>query len=558
MRSSFSCLLISDHNLDNFAAYLANDPDWPTIVPIKTGYGQVMQVLTEPRDGDMAIVDMTILWTRPESTIESFRRLARFEAVSISQVLVEVDEFCERIRQAREGLGSIFFPSWIMPASFHGYEMLDLRDGLGVKSALLKMNIRLAQQMRLDPGFFLLDSDSWISAAGPKACNSKAWYMGKLAFGNEVLKAACRQVKSAFRGICGKAKKLIVLDLDDTLWGGTVGDIGWKALQLGGHDPLGEAFADFQEALKSFQNRGIILGIVSKNEESIAIEALQSHPEMRLRTDDFAGWRINWSDKATNLIDLVAELNLGLDAVVFIDDNPVERARVREALPEVTVPEWPEDKMLYKKALWELDCFNNPFASVEDASRTQTYVSERKRQVLKKQIGSLEDWLKTIGLKVVLEEMTEANLPRTAQLLNKTNQMNLSTRRLREPELKSWAFESGRKLWTLRVSDKYGESGLTGIVSMEEEGSSGRIVDFVLSCRVMGRKIEELMLAVVISQARKQGLREVYAKYIQTPKNKPCFEFLQRSGFQIREETIFYWDVSRDYLPPPHIEVVSA
>jgi len=183
--------------------------------------------------------------------------------------------------------------------------------------------------------------------------------MGKLAFGNEVFKEAVKHVKSSLRGIRGKARKIVILDLDDTLWGGIVGDLGWRDLNLGGHDPVGEAFVDFQKTLKSLLNRGIILGIVSKNEESVALDALQNHPEMVLRPDDFAGWKINWSDKAMNIVELVAELNLGLDAVVFIDDNPVERACVKETLPDVLVPEWPEDRMLYKKALLDLDCFNS-------------------------------------------------------------------------------------------------------------------------------------------------------------------------------------------------------
>jgi FkbH-like protein len=559
MKSPCTCLLISDHNMDNLAAYLANDPDWPAVVPVRTAYGQVVQTLAERRVETTAEpADMTVIWTRPESTIGSFRRLANFELISHDQILAEVDDFCAQVKEALEGLGTVLVMSWVMPAFSRGYEMLDLKDGLGLKSALMKMNLRLAQQLGAEPGFFILDCDSLVQAAGPRAYTPKSWYMGKLAYGNEVFKAATRQIKSAFRGLGGKAKKLVVVDLDDTLWGGIVGDIGWKAVNLGGHDPVGEAFADFQEALKSLQNRGVILGIVSKNDEATAMEAVQSHPEMRLRPDDFAGWRINWSDKAGNLVDLVTELNLGLDAVVFLDDNPVERARVREALPDVLVPEWPEDKTLYKKALLELDCFNSPSLSAEDAARTQMYVSERKREVLKKNVGSLEDWLRTIGLKVILEELNEVNLPRTCQLLNKTNQMNLSTRRLTEPELEAWLRGPGRKLWTLRVSDKFGDSGLTGIVGVEAEGPALMIVDFILSCRVMGRKIEELMLATAVRHAREHCLREVTARYLATAKNKPCLEFFQRSGFQVRDETVYYWTLEDEYAAPDYIEVVRA
>src|SRR5262249_53417094 len=158
------------------------------------------------------------------------------------------------------------------------------------------------------------------------------WYLGKIPFSNDVFKDAVSDVKTAIRGLSGQSKKLVILDLDDTLWGGIVGDIGWQDLVLGGHHPIGESLVDFQKELKALKNRGILLAVVSKNEESIALEAIRNHPEMVIKERDLVGWRINWNDKAANIADLVRELNIGLDSVVFVDDNPVERARVREAL----------------------------------------------------------------------------------------------------------------------------------------------------------------------------------------------------------------------------------
>src|SRR5262249_22447003 len=158
----------------------------------------------------------------------------------------------------------------------------------------------------------------------------RLWYLGKIPYANEVFKEAARDVKSALRGLAGKARKLVIVDLDETLWGGIVGEDGWEHIKLGGHDPASEALADFQRELKALTRRGILLGIVSKNEEAVALAAIDKHPEMVLRRSDFTGWRINWGDKAANIVDLVNELNLGIDSVVFIDDNPSERARVRE------------------------------------------------------------------------------------------------------------------------------------------------------------------------------------------------------------------------------------
>jgi FkbH-like protein len=328
---------------------------------------------------------------------------------------------------------------------------------------------------------------------------------------------------------------------------------------LGGHDPLGEAYVDFQRALKALTRRGIILGVVSKNEETVALNAIRNHPEMVLTLDDFAGWRINWSDKAQNVAELVAELNLGLDSVVFLDDNPVERARVREALPDVLVPELPEDVMLYVKTLAGLGVFDAPAISAEDAERTKMYVTDRQRNAIKTEVGSLDAWLETLGVTVTVRELDLATLPRTAQLLNKTNQMNLSTRRMTDAELMAWTQAADHRLWTVTVSDKFGDLGLTGIVSLEIDGTHGKIADYVLSCRVMGRKVEETMLAVVIDAARSMGLSEVYALYLPTAKNKPTLDFFRRSGWEFDEAAnTFRWDMANEYPVPKGIALDAA
>jgi FkbH-like protein len=254
-------------------------------------------------------------------------------------------------------------------------------------------------------------------------------------------------------------------------------------------------------------------------------------------------------------VDLVSDLNLGLQSAVFIDDNPVERARVSQALPEVFVPDWPQDKMLYKSALLDLRCFDTPSISQEDTQKTHLYSSERQRRDLKSQVGSLDEWLKSLKIAVKVEALNGINLSRTAQLLNKTNQMNLTTRRMTESELAAWAGQENHKLWTFRVADKFGDAGLTGIASLEVDDKIGRIVDFVLSCRVMGRKVEETMLHTVINYARAAGLAEVQARYIPTPKNKPCLSFFQVSGLAANGDNIFRWKLDREYPAPQQIEI---
>ena len=553
------CLLVSDFSLDNFAAYMRNDEDSPQVTPVVTPFGQVVQVLLGKNlERELVEPDVAVVWTQPHGVIQSFNQVLDYNSVSFDTVLAEVDDFCELIKNVKTSFRAIFVPLWVLPSYYRGYGMLDVKNDIGIANLLMRMNLRVADNMQEESSIYLLNTQKWIEDSVRNPFNPELWYMAKIPFGNDVFKQAVKDIKSALSGISGKAKKLIILDLDDTLWGGIVGDVGWENVVLGGHDPIGESFVDFQKALRALTNRGILLGLVSKNEESVALEAIQKHPEMVLKLEDFAGWKINWGDKAQNVLDLVSELNLGIDSVVFIDDSPVERARVREAVPEVFVPEWPQDKMQYRKALLGLRCFDTPVVSKEDLERTRMYVSERQRKSLKEQAGSLDEWYRTLETKVTVEELGDANLSRAAQLLNKTNQMNLSTRRMTQTEFVSWGHKEGRKLWVFRVSDKFGDAGLTGIISLEKEGRVGKITDFVLSCRVMGRKIEETMLHTLIAYARSLELEEVYARYAPTAKNRPCLRFFQNSDFENVDDSVFRWNLGRDYPKPEHIELTIA
>jgi FkbH-like protein len=558
-KKKFRCALISDFNADIFSGYLSNDEDLPVVDTTVAPFGQVMPLLMQEDleywKGDF---DFTVIWTRPEGVIKSFNDLLTFKKPSIKDILSEVDQFASLLSNICDKVQSVFIPTWIFPPFYRGFGMLDMKKDFGLSNTLMQMNLRLAEKLDRCSNVYLLDVQRWVITAGKYAFNPRLWYRGKIAFGNDVYKEAVKDIKSALRGIKGDSKKIIILDLDNTLWGGVVGDLGWENIILGGHDPIGEAYADFQITLKSLTNRGILLGIVSKNEETTALEAINSHPEMALTLKDFAGWKINWQDKAQNIIDLVSDLNLGLQSVVFIDDNPVEQARVRETLPEVLVPEWPDDSMLYKSTLLGLRCFDTPSISREDIERTKMYANEQQRDDLRKRLSSLDDWLTSLKIKIKIEELNETNLQRTAQLLNKTNQMNLATRRMTEGELLDWVKVDNRKLWVFRVSDKFGDSGLTGIISIEVKSNYCQIVDFILSCRVIGRKVEETMLFTAVQYARSLGLKDVKTEYIPTPKNKPCLDFWKKSGFQLNENgSLFTWDLRKEYDLPNQVEVLQ-
>jgi FkbH-like protein len=559
MRSSrLSCILLSDFNTSNFGSLLRNDPTDPRIELLDSPYGAVVQVLAEPdRFLTHGKADVAIVWTRLEAVSPAFERLVRGESVSSDAVIEDVDQFASLILKLRGKVSSVLVPSWTLPPDRRNFSLFGFNDPAGWDRVLLQANVRLAIALAGKSGFCLLNAQNWIGRVGKAAYNPKLWYLSKTPFSNALFREAVADTKSVLAGLLGHSKKILVLDLDDTLWGGITGDDGWQNLSLGGHDGIGEAFVDFQKELKALARRGVLLAIVSKNNEAIALEAIDKHPEMVLRREDFAGWRINWEDKAANLAKLVSNLNLGLDAAVFIDDNPSERARVRETLPEVFVPDWPDDKTLYASSLRALNCFNAPSVSQEDRSRTSSYVAERERQATLATVSSLDTWLETLDLMVEVEELSTDNLPRAVQLLNKTNQMNLQTRRMSEEEFAAWSQESGCKVWTFRVKDRFGDYGLAGLASLTVAANEGRIADFLLSCRVFGKKVEDAIFAILVSEARAIGTTVLTATYRPTAKNKPCLEFLERSGFhRDNEGATFSWNTAAEFNAPDHIRLV--
>ncbi len=551
MAEKKTVLLISDFTVDLLKGFL-NAPGDPALNAECAPFGQVMPLLMNPRDPvwqDQR--DVVIVWTRPQAVIPLFRKALNFEQVNLDELLAEVDAFCEPLKTLKDRANLVLVPQWQIPAWFRGMGVFDLKAKRGIRDILTRMNLRLSDNLAATAGFHVLDPENWTIDLGREAFSPKLWYLSKVPYDTRVFKAAADYFRLAVRAVFEPSRKLIILDLDETLWGGILGEVGWEHIQLGGHDPIGEAHVDFQQALKALTNRGIILAIASKNDEQTALEAIEKHPEMVLRKNLFSAWRINWEDKAQNIVSLVRELNLGLSSAVFIDDNPAERARVKEALPEVLVPDWPENKLLYKPALQSLTCFDAPSVSFEDSRRVTMYAEEKQRQESLTRMGDLDEWLRTLNVRLEIEELTEANLDRTVQLLNKTNQMNLSTRRLSESELLNWLGQGERKLWTFGVSDRFGDSGLTGIVSVEKDGDTVRIVDFILSCRVFGREIEHAMLHEAVCYARQNGARQVLARYLPTAKNKPCFDFLHHSGMTLAdEENTFVWNTAQEYPFP--------
>jgi FkbH-like protein len=397
-------------------------------------------------------------------------------------------------------------------------------QGHELRNHLYKLNLTLSEKS-IGTNIAVLDPTGWLVKQGANAISSPLWYLSKTPFHKNVFISAADACKSAINAFTGRSKKVLIVDLDDTLWGGIVGDDGIENLKVGGHDGIGEAYADFQMWLQRIKSWGVILCICSKNDEKIALEVFDKHSGMLLKKSDFVKWRINWDDKAKNIAELVKELNVGMDSVVFLDDNPAERDRVRTALQGIYVPEMPEDKMEYPAFIRSLNCFNSLHLTEEDNKRSELYKDEETRGNSKLNFTSVEDWINSLKIEVTFEELNELNLNRAEQLLNKTNQMNLRTRRLSKEELKKWNSQKDHWFYVVSVKDIFGDNGITGLLGFHKTTDGNIFIDdFVMSCRVMGRKIEDKMLDFV----KERSNSKVIAEYLPTEKNKPVKEFFNK------------------------------
>jgi len=528
-KNNVSINIISSFNHANFVSLLKNSSsfDWEIN---EVDYNQVFQTLTNSSAKMWKKrANITLIWTTPDSISSEFQKLQNKNAANSDLIKKDIDYFCSCVKSIKEYSDIVLVPNWILKQPNESNLAFAYSKNFGLEYNLSFMNYYLSEQLNKEKNFYILNSTKWLLNCGvSNAYNSKLWYLTKNPFSNDFFKHVISDLSNLYGSIKGLGKKLLILDLDDTLWGGIVGEVGWKNLRIGGHDHIGEAFRDFQIQIKSLKNQGIILALASKNDEATVIEAINSHPEMILSMEDFVTHRINWEDKAKNIVDIVEELNLGLQSVVFFDDSPFERARVQEVLPEVLVPKLPKDPTDYNTFLSTLRCFDTSHVTDEDKTRGKLYKSESKRTKLKQHLKSLPDWIKTLNLTIMIEKIKNENTPRAVQLLNKTNQMNLSTRRLSEQEFTRWVKMNSNNLWTIRATDKFGDYGIIGILSISIKDNVATLVDFILSCRVVGRYIEESMIEFIKEFCQKSNVNKIIGKYKKTEKNSLCYNFLNK------------------------------
>lgn len=322
-------------------------------------------------------------------------------------------------------------------------------------------------------------------------------------------------------------KKCIVVDLDNTLWGGIIGEDGMDGLKLSLTSP-GSSFLAFQQALLDHYHRGIILAINSRNNPEDAWEVIRNHPNQILKEYHFAAARINWDDKAKNIRELAEELNIGLDSMVFLDDDPTNRALVRALVPEVDVPELPVDPKEYTKFLHSLDYFTNEVVTDEDSMRGNLYVTERLRKESEKAYQSKEDFLKSLSLELTMYENNASCIPRLAQLTEKTNQFNTVKHPLTEAEIASYMASDDHLVFHARLCDTFGDYGVILFALIEKQGDIWNISSLLMSCRVFDRGVEDAFFAAIVQKAYTEGVSSITVAIEETAKNLPVREFVER------------------------------
>jgi FkbH-like protein len=416
------------------------------------------------------------------------------------------------------------------------FGVLDAQSGSGQAASIEQINQELRRLSGEHRGVYLLDYDGLIARHGRlRWRDERKWLTARMPIAADQLIHLAREWLRFVVPLTGKVAKALVVDLDDTLWGGVIGEEGMTGIRLGAEYP-GAAYQAVQRAMLDLHRRGILLAICSKNNPEDAMEVLENHPGMLLRPQHFAAMRINWNDKAQNLREIAAELNVGIDALAFLDDNPVEREQIRSAIPEISVIDPPDGPHQHAAILRDCPLFERLSLSREDQQRSAMYAAQRQRLEAKQGFHSKEDFFRFLEQEAEIAPARPATLARISQLTQKTNQFNLTTRRYAEQQISEMATRPGCQVLSIRVRDRYGDHGLVGVAITRDVGQDCEIDSFLLSCRVIGRTVETAMLAYLAQSALARGQLRLRGCFFPTRKNTPCREFYGQHGFELQSQ----------------------
>jgi FkbH-like protein len=439
-------------------------------------------------------------------------------------------EILNLCREANRRTGAeIILTNFPLPARFDpgAYRTRSLGSDWSFRKAV---NLELGLNA---PSFVHICDAEFLSARNGalQAWDERSWFESKQPYAPNFLLVVAREVAHIIVSLRRSPRKVLVLDLDDTLWGGVIGDEGLEGIEIGETSPRGEAFKAFQTYLATLAERGILLAVCSKNDAHSAVEPFEKHPEMVLRMKDFAAFKANWLPKPENIRQIATELNLGLDSFVFVDDNPAELDIVKQFLPEVETVHLSSDPSEYVGILQDARFFESRNVTEEDLSRASQYQQEARRKELITSFADMPAYLESLEMEAVIREFRAVDLPRITQLINKSNQFNVTTRRRTEAEVRAIMDDRSFFAFTVRLADRFGEHGLISVVICSVREGVAEIDTWLMSCRVLQRQVDEEVLNEMVRLARSRHCHEIVGVYRPTAKNSMVRDLYPSIGF---------------------------
>lgn len=450
----------------------------------------------------------------------------------ISQIRNKLDSWCARLSEA--GIQPVFL-SFARPA----HAPLGVRDFTHPKGQVRtwnRLNDALAQTASAWAGAGIIDLDALVRRVGLEHWEDpKLWSLAKIAGGAKFAAAFVAELMPVIREAAGRRRKCLVLDLDNTLWGGIIGEDGIEGVKLGGDYP-GSVYLEFQKRILDLRKQGVVLAVNSKNNPGDAEAMINDHPEMLLKLEHFVSRQINWLDKVQNLRTIAGEINIGLDSLVFVDDNPAECERVASALPEVSVFQVPSNLAELPRQFAELcKLFDGITISEEDSQRNEMYRQNQLRQSQQQATASIEEFLTSLEMIAEVDRLNKGNLARVVQLLQKTNQFNLTTRRHSQQFVAEMIDSDKWMSYVVRLKDKFGDNGIVLVALLEISNEEAHIDTFLMSCRVIGRTLERAVIPLIVDDLRARGIDTLTGEYIPTVKNKLVENLYVDIGFSMVE-----------------------
>jgi FkbH-like protein len=480
----------------------------------------------------------------------------RFVSLQPAQITAEIERVSAFVKSMAQTMDAAFkspvlLNSFPLPA-YPGMGILDAQLQNSETASVLELNRRVLDIAREHSNVYVMDLMLVAARLGrAQFFDARYWHMAHAPISGEGLIAVGREYAKFARALNGKTRKCLVLDCDNTLWGGIIGEDGINGIKLGTTYP-GSCFAAFQKEILNLHDRGVLLALCSKNNEDDVLEVLRRHPGMELREEHFVAREINWDDKPTNLRRIAARLNIGLDSLVFVDDSSFECAMVRNSLPEVAVIELGSEPSEYATQIAREGHFDTLTLSSEDRVRTRMYLEEDERSKLRAAAGSIEEYLGSLGMVACIGPADEMSIPRIAQLTQRTNQFNLTTRRYSDGDIRALAASSDTEVYYLQLRDRVSELGLIGTALVKYSDGDAVIDSFLLSCRAIGRGAEDCLLVRCLEAARERGCRRMIGLYARTAKNGIVARFYSTHGFRVmgQDGDTEQWEFSLDQPIP--------